>query len=153
MRTILHCFAVLALALMITGCGKKASETPPEKEQQPMSIDIRGKRWIFAEAMDTAARSTDPEREVYIEFDSESDKFSGFAGCNRFGGTYTVDAEAGTLTLSQVFATKMMCPEMALEEAVMQALNKANGYAYTEGMLHLTQDGTEILATLHEGKS
>ena len=64
----------------------------------------------------------------------EGGRVSGFSGCNRFMGNYTVDRDKLTV------GTMMACPEpaMALESAFHGALTGVLRYAISDGRLTLT---------------
>jgi heat shock protein HslJ len=57
---------------------------------------------------------------LFIQFDYDS-SFSGFAGCNRFSGTY--HAVGATLLLSKITTTKAACEKMDTETLVLKHLS------------------------------
>ena len=62
----------------------------------------------------------------------------GSAGCNSYGGTYTI--EAGRLVFSEIVSTLMACTDQAVTEqemAYLAALQTAGRFAITDGMLTL----------------
>ncbi len=67
----------------------------------------------------------------------EAGRISGFSGCNRFMGGYTVDRDK--LVIGKLAGTMMACPgpEMALEGAFQRALAGAFRYALTDDTLTL----------------
>ena len=70
----------------------------------------------------------------------EAGRISGFSGCNRFTGGYTVDRDK--LLIGMLAGTMMACPEpeMALERAVHGALTGSLRYAISDGRLTLTPE-------------
>lgn len=70
----------------------------------------------------------------------EAGRISGFSGCNRFMGGYTVDRDK--LIIGTLAGTMMACPEpeMALERAVHGALTGTLRYAISADRLTLTPE-------------
>lgn len=89
-----------------------------------------------------------PGSGVTLEFGDDG-RVSGSAGCNRFGGSYTVDGDA--LSFSQLFSTRMLCPQdeiMDQEIAFMSALEAATSFAIEGNQLTITYgDGQQLILT------
>lgn len=86
---------------------------------------------------------------IYIDL-AENNKVSGFTGCNRLIGSYAIENE-NQLKFSQLGTTLMACPEseMALENQVLEVLEKANNFRVDSGKLVLNV-GQTPLATFYE---
>ena len=68
----------------------------------------------------------------------------GSGGCNRYSGTYTLDAAAGTLAFGALMQTEMACsPDatMTQEAGYLAALARVGAYRISGGNLQLL-DGT-----------
>lgn len=74
----------------------------------------------------------------YLTARFEAGRVSGFSGCNRFMGSYTVDRDQ--LTLGQLAGTMMACPgaAMAIEGAFKGSLAGTLRYAILDDRLTLT---------------
>jgi heat shock protein HslJ len=72
----------------------------------------------------------------------ESGRLSGFAGCNNFTGSYSLDG--GQLKIGPVASTQMACPEpgSSIEAAFHKALS---------GTLSIAVDGDDLIATTASG--
>ncbi len=72
----------------------------------------------------------------------ESGRLTGFAGCNNFSGSYTLDGDQ--LKIGPVASTQMACPEpgSSIENAVHAALS---------GTLRYAVDGDDLTATTESG--
>ncbi len=77
---------------------------------------------------------------IFIQFDFDS-SFSGFAGCNRFSGTY--HAVGATLLLSNIKATEKACDKTPAESLVLKylATNVKSFADIRKGVIAL-KDGT-----------
>ncbi|MEZ5796287.1 MAG: META domain-containing protein [Paracoccaceae bacterium] len=81
--------------------------------------------------------------------------FSGKAPCNRFYGR--IGGELPALTLGQIAATRMACPDLAVESAYLQALEATVRAEVTQdhlflfgakgGVLEFVREGAEPLAS------
>ncbi|MCA1756310.1 MAG: copper resistance protein NlpE N-terminal domain-containing protein [Bacteroidales bacterium] len=78
----------------------------------------------------------------WIAFDSESNRISGFAGCNSLTGTYT-PGDNNSLALGPIATTKIACNAMRGEQMFLGLLNNTTGYRLTTEWLILT-DSTGI---------
>ena len=66
-----------------------------------------------------------------LRFDADSARVAGFAGCNRFGGSYTV--EGSTFHFGPLAMTRMACAEgMELEQRLARALQRVDRYVTAE---------------------
>lgn len=64
----------------------------------------------------------------FITFDTATGRLSGNSGCNRMMGNFDVNAKPGSLELSGIAGTKMMCQDMTTERNVLSALAQVKGY-------------------------
>ena len=64
----------------------------------------------------------------FIAFDTATGRVSGNSGCNRMMGSFDVNAKPGSLELTGMASTRMMCPDMATEKNVLSALAQVKGY-------------------------
>jgi len=75
---------------------------------------------------------------VTFLMNEEESSVGGSTGCNRYGGGYTLEGDA--LTLTEMFTTEMACLEeglMAQERAFLDALATVSRYEIVEGQLVL----------------
>lgn len=84
-----------------------------------------------------------------MDFDMAQNKLHGNAGCNIFNTTITLDAnDVSSITIAPGAATMMACPDMATEDAIMQAMGEVvavkDGTTENE-MLLVDEDGNVLL--------
>ncbi len=113
----LVCMAGAALA--ISSCGSS-------KEVTPISA-INGE-WNIVEINGSAVVPTPGKELPSIGFDTATGRISGNSGCNRMMGSFDNTAKAGTINLGEVASTKMFCPDMSMEQNVLNALKNVKGY-------------------------
>lgn len=112
-------------------------EQEPEVTGTLSLADLRGSEWLLTHfAWDEPAPQ---EPEVTLVF--EEDRISGKSGCNNYFGAVEEGGELpGSLQVSGVGATRMMCPEsiMAVEDRFQRQLIGVTQYSFLAGKLALT---------------
>ncbi|MDE6266408.1 MAG: META domain-containing protein [Muribaculaceae bacterium] len=84
-----------------------------------------------------------------IKFNTSDGTVSGNLSCNRMVGSFDVKAKPGTLDLSGVGATKMLCPDMSVEDAILRAFGEVKGYELApDSAMLLTDAGKNVVMTL-----
>ena len=83
--------------------------------------DISGE-WDIVEVRGVAVAPIAGQAQPFIGFDTDNGRVSGNAGCNRIAGSFKLEAAPGTIDLSGLGTTRMMCPDMANEKNVLAAL-------------------------------
>ena len=130
---------LMPLAAAITLAAGCASTAPTSSK-----ASLTNTYWKLTE-LDGARVSMTPEqeREVRITLD-DNGKVTGFTGCNRVMGGYTVAADV--LRFTQLAGTRMMCPPpaMQLESAVLANLNSVTGFRIEGEQLILLKDGAPV---------
>src|SRR5512138_1829837 len=129
-------FSILILVLVIilaAGCTP-APETP---------AGLTGVEWKLAELNGKA-----PLSGSHVTLKLENGKAGGSAGCNTYGGSYTMRGAA--IAFKEVFSTMMACADSAMmdqETAYLQALNQAASVQVSGGRLEIkNQAGETVLA-------
>ena len=130
---------LLALALLMVQC--KSTQVSTSKPA------LENTHWRLSEMNGNPIITLDASRDVYITMTTEKgeNRISGFAGCNRLSGGYTLSGDKVKFVIA---TTKMMCPEeqMAVEDFLLKALSSATSYKIEGDVLELL-DGQTMLAT------
>lgn len=109
-------------------------------------------RWrlltIGGEPVDAPAEGLEAR---YFALYSERQGMAGFAGCNRISGSYEV--EGASLRFSEVVSTRMACPDLAGEQALLEALAATTGWRVTPdgGLVLVGTDGAEVATFAADG--
>lgn len=127
-----------ALAMLLIGGALAGSEGP------------EGGDWRLSVLGESAVPELPGGRQVQFRLDPVEHRASGFAGCNRFFGSYELSGEA--LGFGPLAATRMACPEgeSSLEARFLDALARTRGWRIEGGELLLLDAGT-VLARLAGG--
>lgn len=99
-------------------------------------------KWILTE-LNGKAVANKTTKEYFINLDSKSGKFVGFAGCNNLKGSYVM-TKPGKLSLTNIISTKMACNEIKMENDFVAALGKVDNYMVDGDMLHLHKGKTAV---------
>jgi CubicO group peptidase (beta-lactamase class C family)/heat shock protein HslJ len=118
------CF--LISLLWLSGCTD--TETPLNT---PASI--YDTKWMLKELGEHPDITS--EKNVFIQFLSEDRKLIGNSGCNNFFGQYEINNDL--LSITNLGSTKMMCPDMTIEDAFLQFLPKVQRYEVNGAVLIL----------------
>ncbi len=91
------------------------------------------------------------QNDAFIGFNTVTGKIYGNASCNSIIGGFDTNAKPGTIDLSKIGSTMMMCPDMDLENALLQALSQVTGFELTKnGDVSLTNaKGKEVVLLRH----
>lgn len=83
---------------------------------------------------------------LHITFDDDTKKISGFSGCNRFFGSYTLNKNS--LNLSSLGSTRMLCSEdkNKIENALLKAFDKADTVLFSENGFSLFNKKKPLLS-------
>jgi heat shock protein HslJ len=124
---------LLAAALALAACAHA-----PEAAAPAATDSLAGTNWVLA------SRALEPPT---LSFTDEG--AAGFAGCNRWFGTFTQDADGARF--SGVGSTRMMCPEpaMNIERNFLSQLERTRAVRVDGRTLTLLDEaGAEIGALL-----
>jgi heat shock protein HslJ len=130
-----------AAMLPCVSCSSEPAWVEQEKRAEKSPASLQGHKWI---CVGLDAKGADPREPLSIEFLPEA-RVQGFAGINRFGGTWS--AGEGTLELGSLAATRMGGPGelMDLERRFLETLSKVRGFSLQGGLLRLKDGGGRIV--------
>ena len=134
---------VLSCALALAACRPTAAVLSPADFRR----SVAGTEWELVELQGQPAPVGAGGRRATIRFDADSARVTGFAGCNRYFGSYSLGADEPALTFGAVGMTRMACAQgMDLERQLGNALTQTKRYTLEEGRLTL-RDATAPQAT------
>lgn len=95
--------------------------------------DLLATRWLASYVPGPPAEA-EPEQEVSFNLQSDG-RIEGFAGCNKFSGSYIVSKE--TVRIGSFQSTNMFCPAMKVEDNLFRALEETEEFLIVEDQLCL----------------
>lgn len=121
--------AICAL-FFITSCrSAKEVTTLSELNGEWSIIEINGSAVVL---------NSEGQEYPFIGFESTNGKVYGNSGCNRIMGSFDTNAKAGSIDLGTLAGTRMMCPDMTIENNVLNALKNVKGYKKMGNKMALT---------------
>lgn len=123
---------VTAIALLCVMSGCSQNENIPQDD----IIDVT---WTLVEFDGAPVDAAAMNRPATLLLNAEGHA-SGSAGCNQFGGPYTIDASA--MRFGAIAMTRMACPDrMDVETAYSAVFDTTRSWRVSDGMLELIADG------------
>jgi copper homeostasis protein (lipoprotein) len=106
--------------------------------------DLAGTRWVLVRLGDTPVMVDENQREQFIALQSSDQRAVGNAGCNRLNASYQLDGDK--LSFQQMATTRMACPDMKREIALIGALEAARTWRIEGAYLELFDGSGALLA-------
>lgn len=153
MRPAIASFASL-FVLVAAACARPEQATPvdsvtpaPPTAAAPASITtITDRDWALASLGEQTNPMGNGDRPPTLRLESSSLRASGFAGCNRFSGPYTLSGDS--LSFGALVSTKMACAQgNEVEVSYLAALGQVKTFTATDSVLTL-RSADAPLATL-----
>jgi heat shock protein HslJ len=130
---IIRLLSVLAILAILAGCT-----SAPTSERRPAAFRsaVSQGEWALRELAGAPAPTGAGGRRATLRFDTDTTRVSGFGGCNRYFGEYTLDG--ASLRFRALGMTRMACNEgMTLEQQLGAALEATRAYRLSGGELTL----------------
>jgi heat shock protein HslJ len=142
---------VSLLAAALAACDKKPAadvpSTPPPAPApaSPAATDLTSHTWTLVALGDRSNPLGAGDKAPDLTFAAAESRASGFAGCNRFSGSYTVAGDS--LHFGPLMSTKMACPgQDQVEVGYLAALGAVMTYTLADSALILHGAGGTKLA-------
>jgi len=129
------------LVLALLGCRPTGSVLSPVDFRR----SVAGNDWELVELRGQPAPLGAGGRRATLSFDADSARISGFAGCNRYFGTYALADSDPSIRFGAIGMTRMACMEgMQLEQQLTEALSQTTRYAVQDGRLTFLEASNPI---------
>lgn len=104
------------------------------------TAELYGRKW---QATSLGGKTLDTDNPPWLSF-SEDGRVQGFAGCNRFTGSYSYQQER--LDVGPLAMTRMACRDASdTEKAVVDTLNRVSKAAIEGDQMTLSHDGEPLM--------
>ncbi|HEY0943352.1 MAG TPA: META domain-containing protein [Steroidobacter sp.] len=140
---------VSAALLAMAACASNESQ-PSAHESNEVIHELAGTRWALQQLDGKPVQISEGGREAYLYLNSADGSVVGHAGCNRISSTYKQNG--AQISFGDVIATRMFCPDMSTETALLQALKVAAGWRINGSQLELL-DGQQTTVARFEARN
>lgn len=125
----------LFITVFLLNCGGTKDATVMEKD----TTNLTSGKYIVSTV------NGESISDLTLEFDTDNKKVSGFSGCNRFFGDYTI--EGNTLSFGALGTTRKMCApkDNTKEQNMLKTLAEVNGFKVSGDQLQLEKDNKTLL--------
>lgn len=133
-------------AILVAGCGDKypkkqkndAVETSNKVDNSLDKTPITEKYWkLVTLEGQKVTMAQNQERETYFMLKNDQQQVRGFAGCNTFNGTYTLE-KGQRIRFSPLAATLKACPDVDVNESeLFKVFELADNYSINGDTLSL----------------
>jgi len=127
--------AVIVALLTLAACNNNEPQPPAPTGSDEVTFELAGTRWALMQLGEQTVTISEGGREAYIFLNSADGSVVGHAGCNRISTTYK--QTGAQLSFGDVIATKMFCPDMPTETALLDAMKATAGWRITGSQLEL----------------
>lgn len=128
MKKVLFMFAAFCAGVFMVSCGSN---------KNMLTLASLNGEWNIVEV---DGQKTSMEEKPFIGFEVAEKRIYGNSGCNRMMGSFEADSlKPGLLSFGQIGSTRMMCPDMKIEDMILGALNKVKSY-------QTVSDSPEVIA-------
>lgn len=110
---------ISGFAAFMCSCGTSRSAA---------SLSAIDGEWDVIEINGSSLKHAEGQDAPFIGFNSSEKRVYGSAGCNRLTGGFNADAKTGKIDLGGMGSTRMMCPDMTTEDAMLEAIGKVASY-------------------------
>ena len=109
--------------------------------------------WRLIELDEQPIELNEDQKNPFVHLQTRNNKMQGFAGCNRFSGTYLV--KGSIFIFNKMIRTRMACVDgIEMEENFFRVLSATDGYHIEGDILELRDRSGKVLARLrHAGGS
>lgn len=127
-------YAAVVMLLTMAACNSNEPQ-PRASSTDEVTHELAGTRWALVQLGDKPVTVREGGREAYIVLNSADGSVVGHAGCNRLSTNYK--QTGAQLSFSDVITTRMFCPDMPTEIALLEAMKVTAGWRITGSQLEL----------------
>ena len=135
-------FTLILTVVLLKSCGNTQATTNLNSDMLTKQSETLSGLYT----VDSLQNFKDLPEELTLEFDNETNKISGYSGCNHFFGTYTITGNS--IAVGPIASTKKMCIEKvaAVEQHMISVLDQINTFSLEDGVLTLKTDNDMFIS-------
>jgi heat shock protein HslJ len=135
---------LIAALLAMAACHSNEPSSAAPARGDEVTHELAGTRWALVQLGGKPVTVSEGGREAYIALNSTDGSVVGHAGCNRLSSTYKQNG--AQISFGDAITTRMFCPDMPIETALLQAMKAAAGWRIAGSQLELLDSQQNALA-------
>lgn len=135
---------VIATLLAVAACSSNEPNAAAQGRSDEVTHELAGTRWALVQLGDKPVTVSEGGREAYIALNSADGTVVGYAGCNRLSTKY--QRNGAQISFGDVITTRMFCPDMPTETALLLAMKVAAGWRISGSRLELLDSRQGVVA-------
>ena len=145
-----HLIILTLVTLAFASCGTTKTETMKNSLNENAITDSY---WVLETLEGQKINNFGAKKEIGFKLDAESNRVTGFTGCNTIMGEYALE-EGSRIRFSALGTTRMACPDLSFNESdFMKVLNEADNYSLNGDRLELNIGKRAPLAVFRKAKT
>ena len=134
---IITLFAIVSTMVSCNSTKKTDSEKTSDTKEMAIDNVITDKYWkLITLDRKPVTMADGQEREVFFTLKSNDNTVTGFAGCNHFNGTFTLE-EGNRIKFGTIATTMKACDGVTDEHTLLQVFDQADNYTLVDDDLSL----------------
>ncbi len=134
----------LGLLVVLAACGGMNPKPVDATASSEVTYELIGTRWALVRLGDQAVTISEGGREAYLALNAVETRVVGYAGCNRIASTFQLNG--AQFSFGEVIATRMFCPDMPTETALLEAMQATASWKISGSQLDLLDANRHRLA-------
>lgn len=118
--------------------------------KQAVTAEMLNGEWKIISVNGQTVKTNENQTAPFLNIDMQKNRVSGSTGCNRLTGGVNVDLDKSSFSFDDKMAsTRMMCPDMTVEQSVLEAMQQVQSFNINKkGLLMLTDNEGKVKITL-----
>ncbi|MCQ2231536.1 MAG: META domain-containing protein [Paludibacteraceae bacterium] len=145
MKKLFYSMMVLGAMMSCTAPKSDAPACNAEAEaadSAQVNVSLVGGEWTVVSVLGNEVKVNTDAMPLFMF--NANDTVNGGTGCNRFFGAYKLAGDS--LSFGDVASTKMMCPDMAVEDSLLKAIQQVVTYSIADSTLSMKNaDNQEVI--------
>ncbi len=131
--------------------GNKVSGSLADQYVLNKGSELIERYWKLVELNGNTVTPSEMDREAHLVFKAFDNRFHGSTGCNSFFGQYEMK-DGQQVAFSQVGSTRMMCPDMSVEDQMLKLFGQSFTYLLEGQKLMLKDASEQVVARFELGE-
>ena len=131
---------IVLTVFSLKSCGSQKTTANMQDSQEARQVEKLSGTY----AITVLGNNTKLPENAHLTFDDTKNRVSGYAGCNRFSGDYSIEGK--TIKFGALISTKMYCKRfMDIENDLLRSLEKVNSFSIENSTLSILANDVVLI--------